>query len=222
MDLLGEVDETGIVADFHDVDDCTPEAKYVHGPVAAGSCYMCHGTHGSDNRAMLILPGNGACVACHPVIKEISDNAVSQHEPVANGVCWDCHAPHVSNDRPYLKAFYPKGLYSPYADENYALCFSCHDKNTFLFERTSEVTGFRNRDQNLHYFHVNRVEKGRVCKGCHGVHGADQDKLLLSRIPGFGEWDIPLTWVSEGERATCYVGCHQRKTYDRSQRIKNR
>ncbi|MCK4509290.1 MAG: hypothetical protein KAU27_12140, partial [Desulfuromonadales bacterium] len=221
MDLFGNVDETGIVGDLHDVEDCTPEAKYVHGPVSAGSCYMCHGTHGSDNQAMLILPGNGTCVACHFGIKKINDNAVSQHDPVANGNCWDCHAPHVSNYKPYLKAFYPKGFYVPYEDENFALCFNCHSKDAFLFARTSEATAFRNRDQNLHFFHVNRSEKGRVCKSCHGVHGGDQEKLLMSRIPDFGKWDLPLTWASDGERATCYVGCHRPKTYDRQLRIKN-
>ena len=221
MDLFGEVDETGLVAGIENIEDCTPEAKYVHGPVSAGSCYFCHESHGSDNQAMLTLPGNGTCVACHAEIKKISDTAVSQHEPVANGNCWDCHAPHVSNYKPYLKAFYPEEFYVPYENENFALCFNCHDKNAFLYERTSEATEFRNRDQNLHYFHVNRSDKGRVCKSCHGVHGGDQEKLLMSSVPGFGKWDIPLTWANDGERATCYVGCHRPKTYDRGQKIKN-
>jgi len=53
------------------------------------------------------------------------------------------------------------------------------------------------------------------------VHGADQEKLLMSKVPGFGEWDIPLIWANDGERATCYVGCHRPKTYDRQQKIPN-
>jgi len=220
-DLFGEDDNTGLVAELDHSEGCSPEARYVHGPVSAGSCYLCHGIHGSDNHAMLILPGNGTCIACHSGIQEINDNAVSRHEPVANGNCWDCHTPHMSNYKPFLKAFYPREFYVPYENENFALCFNCHDKNAFLFERTSEATGFRNRDQNLHYFHVNRADKGRVCKSCHGVHGADQEKLLMSRVPGFGEWDIPMIWANDGERATCYVGCHRPKTYDREQKIDN-
>lgn len=196
--------------------------KYVHGPVRAINCQMCHGIHGGENEAMLNLPGKDNCLACHVAIKTIMDKAVSQHEPVANGVCWDCHTPHASDYRPFLKAYYTEELYAPYASENFALCFRCHTENAFTFDLTSEATGFRNKHQNLHYFHVNQREKGRVCKNCHGVHGADQEKLLMSKVPGFGGWEIPLTWVSDGERATCYVGCHRPKTYDRLNKVKNR
>lgn len=197
------------------------KGEYVHGPVRAINCQICHGIHGGENEAMLNLPGKDNCLACHAGIKEIMDAAVSRHDPVANGVCWDCHTPHASNFKPFLKAFYSQELYAPYKGRNFALCFNCHSGDAFVFERTSEATGFRNRDQNLHFFHVNRPEKGRVCKNCHGVHGADQGKLLMSKVPGFGGWEIPLTWVSDGERATCYVGCHRPKTYDRLRKVKN-
>lgn len=196
-------------------------AKYVHGPVASGSCQLCHGIHGSDNPSMLRLPDNEICVACHVGIRQTIEQAISGHEPVANGHCWDCHEPHSSDYRPYLAANYPRQFYAPYADDNFALCFNCHDKNAFLFERTTEATSFRNRDRNLHYFHVNRPDKGRVCKSCHGVHGADQGQLLMSRVPGFGRWDIPLRWESTETGATCYVGCHSPKSYDRLERVEN-
>jgi predicted CXXCH cytochrome family protein len=150
------------------------------------------------------------------------DNAVSQHEPVVNGVCWDCHTPHASDYKPFLQEYYPERFYTPYKKENFGLCFRCHDESAFTYELTSEATTFRNHNDNLHYFHVNRESKGRVCKACHGVHGAKQDKLLLVKSTGFGRWAIPLTWVSDGDRATCYVGCHRPKTYDRNQRIINR
>ncbi len=196
--------------------------KYTHGPVRAENCKICHGIHGGQNRSMLTLPGKDLCLACHTGIRDIMEKAVSQHDPVVNGLCWDCHTPHASEYRPFLKDYYPEKFYTPFDENNFALCFSCHDPNAFLYERTSEATQFRNRDANLHYFHVNRTEKGRVCKNCHGVHGADQEHLLMSRVPGFGQWDIPLTWASEGERATCYVGCHRPKTYDRTIKIKNK
>jgi predicted CXXCH cytochrome family protein len=87
-------------------------------------------------------------------------------------------------------------------------------------ELTPEATAFRNHNDNLHYLHVNRQSKGSVCKSCHGVHGAAQDKLLLAKTKSFGRWAIQLTWVSDGSRATCYVGCHRPKTYDLAQGIK--
>ncbi len=197
------------------------QGKYVHGPVRATNCRMCHGIHGGEHESMLNLPGKDNCLACHAGIKDIMADAVSQHEPVVNGVCWDCHTPHTSNFKPFLRAHYTQELYAPYESKNFALCFGCHDENAFVYERTSEATAFRNRDQNLHYFHVNRPQKGRVCKNCHGVHGADQNKLLMSKVPGFGDWELPLIWVSEGERATCYVGCHRPKTYDRLKKVRN-
>ncbi|MDH3999198.1 MAG: cytochrome C, partial [Desulfuromonadales bacterium] len=108
-----------------------------------------------------------------------------------------------------------------FEEESFALCFNCHDKNAFLYQRTTEATAFRNRDANLHFFHVNRGDKGRVCKSCHGVHGADQDKLLLSRVPGFGRWGIPVNWIKVDAETTCYVGCHRPKTYSRDKKIDN-
>lgn len=198
------------------------DAAFVHGPVKGDNCGICHGVHGGEYEAMLNLPGNGGCLSCHSGIKKIMDDAVSQHDPVANGACWDCHAPHSSDYKPFLKAYYPLKLYAPYVEkETYALCFKCHNETAFVYERTSELTEFRNHNNNLHFFHVNRNSKGRACKSCHGVHGAAQGKLLVDIVTGFGQWGIPLKWVSDGEKATCYVGCHRPKTYDRTQWISN-
>jgi predicted CXXCH cytochrome family protein len=176
---------------------------------------MCHGIHGGDNFAMLSQPGNGNCLGCHSGIQDLMDNAISQHEPVANGFCWECHAPHSSDYKPFLQGYYPEKFYAPFAEENYSLCFKCHDKSLVTYDLTSEATSFRNHNQNLHSFHVNRPQKGRVCKGCHGVHGADQGALLRSQVQGFGRWEIPLTWVASEQGATCYVGCHGPKSYRR-------
>lgn len=201
--------------------DSVTQGEEVHGPVAAGSCAMCHAAHASANPALMLRPANEPCLACHVQIEQIINKAKSQHEPVANGRCWECHTPHSSDHSPLLRANYPIAFYSPYSESNFALCFSCHDKNAMEYERTSEATGFRNRDRNLHYFHVNRPVKGRVCKSCHGVHGADQGKLLLSDVPHFGNWEIPLRWVETENGAACYVGCHRPKMYDRLKRIDN-
>ena len=193
----------------------------VHGPVSAENCAICHTHHAGPNQALMIRPGNEPCLACHAQIDQIIKRAKSQHQPVANGRCWECHAPHSSDYEPLLRAYYPKEFYVAYSGDNFALCFTCHDRSAFEYDRTSEATNFRNRDQNLHFFHVNRVVKGRVCKSCHGVHGADQEKLLQSKVPHFGNWDIPLRWMPTSNGAACYVGCHRPKMYDRSSRIDN-
>ncbi len=186
-----------------------------HGPVRAGRCNYCHSPHASDNPALLLGAGNKICFSCHGGIERTVKNAKSQHAPVAEGRCWDCHKPHGSEFKPLLKAYYPEQFYTPYQHENFSLCFSCHDDRAFLYERTSEATNFRNGDYNLHVLHVNKAKKGRVCKSCHGVHGGDQEKLILSKIPGFGSWEIPINFQPTPTGATCFVGCHKPKTYDR-------
>jgi predicted CXXCH cytochrome family protein len=205
--------------------DCHAEVvagKQVHGPVRAGNCALCHLPHASADKGLLSQPGNDVCLNCHVGIKNIIANAVSQHDPVAHGRCWECHAPHAADYPPLLRAYYPTQLYTPYRTGHYALCFSCHDKSAMEFERTSAATAFRNRDQNLHHLHVNRADKGRTCRVCHGVHGADQPALLRSSMHNFGKWDIPMRWVETDGGATCYVGCHGPKEYNRVIRVKNR
>lgn len=194
----------------------------VHGPVRAQNCAMCHAAHASANPNLLTRPGNGLCLACHPGIGQIIAKAKSQHEPVARGRCWECHAPHASDFPPYLRAHYPAGLYEPYSRDQYALCFNCHNPEAFEFDRTSEATDFRNRNQNLHYFHVAQMGKGRACKVCHGVHGADQPRLIQSRSSHFGKWQIPVYFSQTETGGTCMVGCHRPKSYDLMQRVFNR
>ncbi len=190
-------------------------APILHGPVRSGRCDYCHAPHASDNPFLLRGDGNKICFYCHGGVQRTIKNSRAQHEPVAQGRCWECHQPHGSEFKPLLKKFYPKDLYTPYEHENFALCFNCHDERAFLYERTSEATNFRNGDFNLHLLHVNKPRKGRVCKSCHGVHGADQNKLILSSVPGFGNWEIPINFQPTANGATCYVGCHKPKTYDR-------
>ncbi len=195
-------------------DDIVASPK-LHGPVKAGRCNYCHNPHSSDSANLLTAKDNTVCFRCHGGIERIIASAKSQHQPVAEGNCWDCHNPHGSEFKPLLRSFYPRPFYVSFAEENFGLCFTCHDAGAFVYERTSEATNFRNGDYNLHVLHVNRPKKGRVCKSCHGVHGADQDKLILSAIPGFGSWEIPIQFDPGTAGATCYVGCHKPKTYDR-------
>ena len=202
--------------------DSVMAGKNVHGPVKALNCSMCHDPHASASPMLTVRPGNDLCLACHPDIGQTIAKARSQHEPVAKGRCWECHAPHASDFPPYLRASYPSEQYVAYGREQYALCFTCHNPNAFEYERTSEATGFRNRDQNLHYFHVAQMGKGRTCRVCHGVHGADQPRLIQSRSAHFGKWQIPVYFSQTETGGTCMAGCHRPKSYDLLQRVNNR
>ena len=81
-------------------------------------------------------------------------------------------------------------------------------------EKTTNMTEFRNGDQNLHYLHINK-EKGRSCTNCHDVHAANNTKLIGTTVK-FGRWDMPLNFVGTETGGTCATGCHKEQKYDRS------
>jgi predicted CXXCH cytochrome family protein len=155
------------------------------------------------------------CFTCHSAMKTKIYDSRFQHEPVAAGRCTDCHAPHGASFPPLLKAFYSRDFYAAYSPEHYALCFSCHNEHLADYNRTSEATGFRDDDRNLHRVHVNKPHKGRTCGTCHDVHGANQPRLILNSVPGFGKWLIPLNFSIDDFGGTCVVGCHTPKNYRR-------
>jgi len=191
------------------------DKKFKHGPVAGGICTPCHDPHQSNNRHLLKNAMPNLCYMCHSNIAAIVQDAKYLHGPVQDGDCMACHTPHASDYEQMLIKSFPKEFYLPYSPDNFALCFECHNKELPQDARTDQATGFRNGNFNLHYLHVNKQEKGRSCKVCHGPHGADQPKLIQEKVPGFGKWDIPIRYTVIDNGGTCVVGCHKPKTYDR-------
>ena len=196
------------------------DKKNIHPPVE-DDCTNCHNPHQGTQSKFLHKPIGELCQSCHDQIKEIIQNAKSQHAPVAKGECLSCHLPHASDNSTLFISDYPRNAYTPYKDKKFALCFACHDSNVFNLKLTTELTNFRNGNQNLHFVHINR-QMGRVCVNCHGVHGADQLKLIHSESPAFGVWNIPITIEMTKTGATCFVGCHKTRSYDRVKKIVNR
>ena len=62
MDLFGESGEAGGLPQVDNAEEITATDNYIHGPVRAGSCRLCHDAHGTDQKAMLLLPGNESCL----------------------------------------------------------------------------------------------------------------------------------------------------------------
>jgi predicted CXXCH cytochrome family protein len=98
------------------------KAQFVHGPVGAGQCAVCHteGNPGHPTKSgakdfkLAFGGGKDLCYACH---NRMDANRVV-HKPVATGDCIACHDPHQSNAELMLK----KATTSE-------LCFSCHENN---------------------------------------------------------------------------------------------
>jgi predicted CXXCH cytochrome family protein len=131
------------------------EVKYVHGPVAADECAVCHGEsakHTDDPKKHKfgeIKDVPSKCFECHDPFpkKKLT------HTPVEEGECLACHSPHGS---PYKFQLVSK------AGE---LCFSCHDEEL--------VAG--------KFVHGPAAVGG--CVACHDPHVADFDKNLRAEGP---------------------------------------
>ncbi len=188
------------------------QKKFLHGPVADGNCLICHDPHQSNNPYFLKISTPSLCFSCHDA-SAMSGRSV--HTPVKKGNCTACHDPHGSPFRKHLHKDFPEELYMSFNSDSYALCFDCHDPEMVIDARTETLTNFRDGDRNLHYLHVNRMDKGRSCKTCHDAHAADQAKLIKKKIEGFGSWAIPIKFENFRTGGTCVAGCHKPKSYDR-------
>jgi predicted CXXCH cytochrome family protein len=71
--------------------------KFVHGPLNAGGCVVCHDPHQSPNPHLLVSAPERSCVRCHDLR---SLRAVTGHD-AGSAACTACHDAHVS-DRPFL------------------------------------------------------------------------------------------------------------------------
>lgn len=194
------------------------ERAFPHQPVAEGKCLSCHDPHQSGHKFMLKADGANLCMTCHD---KAAFSGKSVHAPVASGDCAACHAPHGTKYSHLLKSAVPDEMYQSFDKANFALCFGCHANTLADSQRTDSETNFRNGIDNLHFLHVNKVEKGRSCKVCHDPHAASQLRLISSKIPGFGRWRIPIRYTKTEVGGTCVVGCHKPKSYDRINPVQN-
>ena len=195
-------------------------------------CLNCHDPHGSDFARVLVSDTKTLCFECHdreielPDGKKLADikavlaSGKSLHGPVAQDNCGACHMIHGGDHFRLLVKEYPPEFYAPFAEESYALCFSCHDKQLVEDERTTALTDFRNGDVNLHYLHVNRDKKGRTCRACHETHASNAEKHIRDSVPfGKGGWELPIGFEKTASGGSCSPGCHKPFGYDRDRAV---
>ncbi len=206
------------------------KANVVHGAIAEG-CVTCHDPHASSQPGELKERMDKVCLTCHdkPMKTASGRNIASMapvlassslHGPVRSGGCSECHNPHAANEPNLLRKYFPDRFYAGFDVNNYALCFTCHDKQLVLLPKTAALTNFRDGDRNLHFVHVNRSEKGRTCKSCHDVHGSNLPNHMAASVPFEGSgWAMPIKYEAARDGGTCTPGCHDEKSYHRNKPV---
>ena len=206
--------------------------------ITGDACLNCHTSHGGNLTKLMKAEPAKACLTCHdkdikipatgsaPVrvvasMKAIQDPKQFKHGPLNDGDCAGCHQPHGGDVTRLLAKPYSEKFYQPFDVEQYALCFTCHDKQLVLAEKTGGLTKFRNGEQNLHYLHVNKADKGRSCRACHATHTSSQPLHLRESVP-FGKWDMPVSFTQGPTGGSCKAGCHEPMSYDRVKPVQNR
>jgi predicted CXXCH cytochrome family protein len=177
--------------------------KFVHGPVAAGQCVVCHepvaakhpsGGKGGD----FTLADNGGkehCYSCH----QRTDQNPVVHKPVQTGDCIACHDPHQSDTELMLKAETTSALCYKCHDNSKTKkavvhgpvaagdCNICHNPHSSVYPGLTEEKGAtlcllchvdRQEEFNRKYVHKPVKEN---CSNCHDSHGSDNPFMLSAQ-----------------------------------------
>jgi predicted CXXCH cytochrome family protein len=132
---------------------------WVHGPVGANQCDLCHTVSPGTGFSSVSVPGAGVrlqepkeqlCLGCHPEKGPEAARAQGArlHKPAAAGWCTACHDAHRA-----LRRYQLRGA------NNRELCSGCHKKSSL-----STVTGHTNG--------------GGDCLNCHNAHMGRTKRML--------------------------------------------
>ncbi len=211
-----------------DIEEWVGKISNQHGAIFKDkSCLNCHEPHVSNIPKILSKPPMELCLSCHDQdrktksgvvitnIKKLLKENSEHHGPIKQKDCSACHNTHGSDYFRMLREHYPATFYEPFSVQNYGLCFSCHEDAIVRDMETTTLTNFRNGKMNLHFKHVNKPSKGRVCRSCHQTHASNYPKHIREAVP-FGSWEVPLNFNKTETGGSCLPGCHKLKKYDRT------
>ncbi len=138
---------------------------FIHGPVAGGTCTVCHNPHGSQFARNLKTPLPVLCIFCHTDVADM--DAPQQHEPFMQGHCADCHDPHATANRWVL------------VKKTGELCLGCHQGLTEPGAHRHPLGGEKPKAELAAGLKLDT--DGRLeCLTCHRPHGSVADFLLRS------------------------------------------
>jgi len=213
-----------------DIGRMIEQGQVTHAPVAKGNtCRNCHDAHAAPVQHLLKGLPRDLCMKCHgrdglkanngrplPNLEKLLAANPKHHEPIDKKDCSACHSPHGGDNFRLLIEQYPESFYSAYSKKNFALCIKCHQEPAITTAKTSTRTGFRDGTRNLHYVHVNRPQRGRTCRACHGVHAASQIHLIRDDVPyGSSGWKLEVNYVKTEDGGRCTKTCHGAEEYSR-------
>lgn len=189
----------------------TGSGLYLHTPLKEGRCTACHNPHSSSK--LMLIRDEMPVISCYQCHSDPGVGMKSVHAPVESGDCLLCHHHHSSTEQFMLQAPYSAKTYNEVSEENYSLCFICHDTALLLEKESSWSTGFRNGELNLHYLHTSGV-KGRGCIVCHESHSS-ANEFLITWSSAFGKWVMPVIFQPTPDGGSCRTGCHGPLSYSR-------
>ena len=229
--LLVEESEALCLSCHTSISNLVANATVKHDALTTGAkCVNCHNPHAANVEHLLIRLPFDLCVGCHGKdgitdhdgkaltnMKTLLAENHEQHGPVAGKDCSACHTPHGGNNFRLLTKEYPAQFYSPYDPKLYDLCFDCHEESIVKDAKTTTLTKFRNGDQNLHYLHVNKDERGRTCRACHEVHASKQNHQVRDAVPfGHTGYMLKVNFTQTPNGGSCDRTCHVTRSYTNS------
>ena len=208
------------------------ESQHKHSIVVKDqACLNCHTAHGAQLAKLMRNQPLEVCLKCHKEavktpdgrevksVGEVLDPKLAKHGPVKEGNCSGCHNVHGSDVTRLLAKPYPETFYAKFDEQNFGLCFSCHDKKLVEAKEAEGLTGFRDGVRNLHFVHVNK-ERGRTCRACHETHASKNPLHLRDTVP-YGQWELPINYKKTDTGGSCSPGCHKELAYDRKAAVKD-
>ncbi len=137
---------------------------YIHGPVAGGTCTVCHDPHGSKFAKTLRSPVPVLCLFCHTSVTD--EYAPVQHGPFVNGRCTACHDPHATANKWVL------------VKSSRSICLGCHGEDGRLtsHDHPYDVKPKGRIERSLVLSNDGELE----CLTCHRAHGSSARALLRS------------------------------------------
>ncbi len=226
--LLVEDSGTLCLSCHTSISNLVANAAVKHDALTTGAkCVNCHNPHGANVQHLLNKLPYDLCVGCHGQdgvkdhdgktltnMKQLLADNPQHHGPVESKDCSACHLPHGGDHFRLLTKEYPATFYSPYDPKLYDLCFDCHEESMVKEPKTTSLTRFRNGDQNLHYVHVNKDERGRTCRACHEVHASKQPHQIRDAVPyGHTGYMLKVNFTKTDTGGQCAETCHVTRSY---------